>query len=62
MVLKGSIVPQLYNQLPSITLELAIKQVVINVSTDVLNQILILQTAFIRVSFIVNCNYFAKGN
>lgn len=49
VLLKGSIVPRPFNRIPSITLEIAVKQVVVDLTTDVLNQLLILQTAFIKV-------------
>ena len=52
VTLDGSIVPQPYSRLPSITLEMAVKQVAIDVTTDVLNQLLILQSAFIKVRVI----------
>ena len=52
VTLDGSIVPQPYSRLPSITLEMAVKQVAIDVTTDVLNQLLILQSAFIIVGVI----------
>jgi hypothetical protein len=48
VLVNGSVVPQPFSRLPSITLEMAIKQIIIDVSTDVLNQLLILQTAFIK--------------
>ena len=49
ITLKGSIVPRPFSRLPSISAELAMKQVVIDVTTDVFNQLLVLQTSFIKV-------------
>lgn len=57
VTLEGSIVPQPYSRLPSITLEMAVKQVAIDVTTDVLNQLLILQSAFIKVRVIFTLSH-----
>lgn len=49
VLLMGKVTPRPHSRLPSVTLEVSVKQVVIEVTTNVLNQLLILQTAFIKV-------------
>ena len=56
IALKGSVIPRPFSRLPSISAELAMKQVVIDVTTDVFNQLLILQTSFIKVGLIPPIN------
>ena len=48
--LKGRVTPSPSRRLPRVFIELAMKQVVVHVTTDVFNQLLILQTSFIKVS------------
>ena len=52
MNMNGRVVPSPTSRLPRVTLELAIKQVIVDVTTDVLNQLLILQTSFIKVRIV----------
>ena len=47
--MKGRVVPSPTSRLPRVTMELAVKQVIVDVTTDVLNQLLILQSSFIKV-------------
>lgn len=49
MNMKGRVIPSPSSRLPRVSMELAVKQVIVDVSTDVLNQLLILQTSFIKV-------------
>lgn len=53
MHLLGNVIPSPQRRLPRIFIEVAVKQVVIDVTTDVLNQLLILQTSFIKVSVVL---------
>ncbi|XP_019853101.1 PREDICTED: uncharacterized protein KIAA1109-like isoform X3 [Amphimedon queenslandica] len=48
VLLRGKVTPRPHSRLPSVTLEVSVKQVVIEVTTNVLNQLLILQSAFIK--------------
>ncbi len=47
--LKGYIRASRRTMIPSVRFELAMKQVVIDITTDVLNQLLVLQNSFIKV-------------
>ena len=47
--LKGEVRSRKHTRLPSVSAELAVKQVNVDVTTDVLNQLLILQNTFIKV-------------
>lgn len=48
--LQGKVSKPRKNFLPKVTLDLSIKQLNIDVTTDVLNQLLIVQNTFIKVS------------
>lgn len=51
--LKGDVKSHRHIKLPRVSVELAIKQVNIDVTTDVLNQLLILQNTFIKVQVLL---------
>lgn len=48
--LKGKVEGSRHTMIPRVSLELAVKHVTIDITTDVLNQLLILQNSFIKVS------------
>lgn len=48
--LTGAVRSALRSKVPRVSLELAVKQVNIDLTTDILNQLLILQNTFIKVS------------
>ena len=50
LTLKGTVQGSRRTMIPSVSLELSVKQVVIDITTDVLNQLLVLQNSFIKVA------------
>ena len=49
LTLKGTVQGSRRTMIPSVSLELSVKQVVVDITTDVLNQLLVLQNSFIKV-------------
>ena len=50
LYLNGTVQGSRRTMIPRVSLELSVKQVVVDITTDVLNQLLILQNSFIKVS------------
>jgi len=55
--LRGTIQGSRRTMIPSVRLQLAVKQVEIHITTDVLNQLLVLQNSFIKVSHTIILNH-----
>lgn len=55
LLLQGTVKRPRKKSLPKVTLDLAVKKVNIDVTTDVLNQLLIMQNTFIKVSGCGQC-------
>ncbi len=49
--LRGTVQGSRRTMIPSVRLKLSVKQVVIDITTDVLNQLLVLQNSFIKVLY-----------